>query len=801
MQNSQKINSQNKINDIIKMEKLTQDFFDKFIGKNIEIIPLNLYTKYNEQNIIKKKSDFGKNKYKENFNDKLDFKHKNFFCYAIRTGKINNITVIDIDTKDEEICNKVIEHLGMGCFGDFNTVVETKNGYHIYCKYNKLLPTGTQYKADFFNFKGIDIRNDGGIIYAPFSKYKDPDGTIKEYKLYGSNYELDDFIDDLVNYDNLFEVPEEFIDSPPVSPVKNITDYKPELKLELKEEKQIKNNNKKIDENINIEDIKKLLNKLNIERLDSYDNWIKIGMILFNISNGSLEYLNLFDEYSKKNNKYEEGKCMEKWMSFKNDNNGLSLGTLKLWVKEDNKDKDKEKEKNPNYNKYQDWYDDSIETFMENMNKELAYIEDIDEYIKIQKDSNIVRNPEKKIKPNYNHCKIIYKEIINGKEKEKKINPFQLWNDNILKKIYLRIVFDPALNSKDYFNLWKGFDIKKEDCINEPSCNIILNHIKDIWCKNNEIYYNYVLDWLAHIFQKPHQQSGVVLCLKSDEGSGKGVVLEILQKIIGRQHYETVNSMKYILGDFNGISEGKVLINLDEALWGGSKEDESKLKKLITDGTTQINKKNKECITMNNYSNYIISTNNDWFIGVKEGTRRFFCLECDDKYAGPSNKIKEEYFKKIRNVNINAFANFLYTRNIENFNVRDFPKTRLLQEQIEYNWDSVTRWWKKILDEDGFFENEEYYKFNESCILTKKYNEKIYYHKEKIFKNYKQNFNGYGKACNDGFFWKRLIKLTDCEIIRPRLDANARPRIILFNNITQLRENFNKIENWDYQYN
>ena len=360
------------------MQKLSKDFFDKFLEKNIEIVPINLYTFKNNKNIYKKGANFYDVKWKKEFNKDIDFEENDFYSYAIRTGKINNLTVIDIDTKDEEICNKVIEHLGMGCFGDFNTVVETKNGYHIYCKYNESLPTGTKYKKDFFNFDGIDIRNDGGLIYAPFSTYKDENGKVHEYKLYGSNYELDDFVDDLVNYNNLYEIPENFL----LPKTKKITDFKDETKTIQKKDVEKIESNIKIDMDIN--KIKSFLDKLNIERLDDYDNWVKIGMILFNISNGSLEYLNLFDEISKKSNKYIEGECLKKWSSFKK--NDLSIATLVYWVKEDNKPIYDVKKEDENYNKYNDWYIQGIDIFMENMNKELMRTKN-NEFIQLEKDN------------------------------------------------------------------------------------------------------------------------------------------------------------------------------------------------------------------------------------------------------------------------------------------------------------------------------------------------------------------------------------------------------------------------------
>ena len=63
----------------------------------------------------------------------------------------------------------------------------------------------------------------------------------------------------------------------------------------------------------------------------------------------------------------------------------------------------------------------------------------------------------------------------------------------------------------------------------------------------------------------------VVLCLKSKQGAGKGVVFDALSRIIGDAHYAQVSNANNVFGDFNGTLEAKILTDLDEAFWGGDK--------------------------------------------------------------------------------------------------------------------------------------------------------------------------------------------------------------------------------------
>jgi P4 family phage/plasmid primase-like protien len=96
----------------------------------------------------------------------------------------------------------------------------------------------------------------------------------------------------------------------------------------------------KIDENINkIDDVnndprmESYLNCLNNERFEKYDDWIKIGLIIFN-ENGSCE---LFDKFSRKGSNYDNS-CFSKWKTFKKkeDGNAVTIQTLMDMAKRDN---------------------------------------------------------------------------------------------------------------------------------------------------------------------------------------------------------------------------------------------------------------------------------------------------------------------------------------------------------------------------------------------------------------------------------------------------------------------------------
>jgi len=100
-----------------------------------------------------------------------------------------------------------------------------------------------------------------------------------------------------------------------------------------------------IDAGVDVEKIKKLVDMLNPSRATEYTEWIELGWCLYNISPG---LLGIWEEFSKKSDKYEEGTCSQRW----NDSRvggGLSIGTLYYWAKHDSPDKYKDFKKNRVY--------------------------------------------------------------------------------------------------------------------------------------------------------------------------------------------------------------------------------------------------------------------------------------------------------------------------------------------------------------------------------------------------------------------------------------------------------------------
>ena len=79
---------------------------------------------------------------------------------------------------------------------------------------------------------------------------------------------------------------------------------------------------------------KLVLECLSYSRADDYEDWIKLGWCLHNIDE---RLLDLWIQFSKISDKFQEGTCEEIWG--KSQKRNLTIGSLKFWCKSDNKNK------------------------------------------------------------------------------------------------------------------------------------------------------------------------------------------------------------------------------------------------------------------------------------------------------------------------------------------------------------------------------------------------------------------------------------------------------------------------------
>lgn len=362
-------------------------------------------------------------------------------------------------------------------------------------------------------------------------------------------------------------------------------------------------------------------------------------------------------------------------------------------------------------------------------NNKTQYEKIINKYLKLEKEKNIQEKLQQSQKEyelleqefNKNHFKVINKSLYFKETFEK--NNIKIFTENNFKTSYSHLNYedidkeekiikcsfinrytsfrgqprlyedinvypDASKCPENHYNSWKKFDVEliSNDNFAEDTIGLefILNHI-NILCNRQKEVYEFVLDFFAHMFQRPSEKAGKFILFISKQGTGKGLLFELLTNMLGNDKVlDTTKPEKDVWGDFNGSMLNTYLVNFEELKFLSTKGNEGSFKNYITQKKMNINQKGKDCFEITSYHRFIGSCNpedSDIPIKTVEGDRRTLIIRCSDE-----TKDKTEYFneliKLIASKNLQkTFYNYLMNRkNIDTFVSRTIPKTEYQEE-------------------------------------------------------------------------------------------------------------------------
>jgi hypothetical protein len=253
--------------------------------------------------------------------------------------------------------------------------------------------------------------------------------------------------------------------------------------------------------------------------------------------------------------------------------------------------------------------------------------------------------------------------------KSRDVTIIDAWLMHRQRRTYQGIVFAPQGAESHFYNLFKGFAVKPA----KGDCGLYLEHIKNNICRGNPKNYEYLLNWMAHLIQRPHELPGVAIVLRGQQGTGKGVMVEEFGRLI-EPHYIALTSMEQLVGRFTGHLKDRLLVYANEAMWGGNKSAEGALKAMITDENSSVEQKFKDTVRIQNVKRIIFSSNEDWAAPVAKDDRRFLVLD-----VSSDHKEDIAYFAAIigqmRKGGSEALMFELLNRDISGFEVRNLPQT------------------------------------------------------------------------------------------------------------------------------
>ena len=286
-------------------------------------------------------------------------------------------------------------------------------------------------------------------------------------------------------------------------------------------------------------------------------------------------------------------------------------------------------------------------------------------------------------------------------KKVKQIDPAQLFLTDPARKTHVGTQFEPdaARVQRGPYNTWTG--IKAEPVAGDWS--LLRDHIRNQIIAGNgadddedEKLFNWVMTWLADLFQNPGRKLGSSIALIGDQGTGKSKLWDHVRLAIGC-HATKITSRKALVGNFNAHLDAKILVVAEEAFWSGDKEAAGTLKDHISSETITIERKGVDQAEKSNYIRFAFVSNEEWVIPTDDNAdaRRFAVFRVNNNRKVSSDKDKEniQFFKDIDVQMANGGLEAM-THELMNWDpaengltwdaLRSPPKTAALQEQASY---------------------------------------------------------------------------------------------------------------------
>jgi hypothetical protein len=269
----------------------------------------------------------------------------------------------------------------------------------------------------------------------------------------------------------------------------------------------------------------------------------------------------------------------------------------------------------------------------------------------------------------------------------------KLWLLSPRRRKYPGIVLDPEGRDGGKLNLWRGWAVAPKS----GDWSLMRELIEQVLCSGDPASSEYVLRWMAFMFQHPGTSPEVAVTFRGREGTGKGTLGRALMAIAGA-HGLTVSSPAQFAGRFNAHLRSVAFLFADEAFWPGHREAEGVLKQLVTEPVIAFEGKGADIVPGRNLIHLMMASNNEWVIPAGLDARRFAVFDVAD-----ARRNDKAFFTalnaQLASGGLAAMLHDLLAMDIMGWHPsRGIPKTQALAEQKAFSLEPASKWWMAQLD-------------------------------------------------------------------------------------------------------
>ena len=257
---------------------------------------------------------------------------------------------------------------------------------------------------------------------------------------------------------------------------------------------------------------------------------------------------------------------------------------------------------------------------------------------------------------------------------------------------YKATAFSPLATPPTTLNFWTGPTVTAV-----PGVWVSLrDYLRDVICDGNIDAYDYLVNYMAHMMQKPEEKPGVMIVLLGGQGTGKGVYFNLLRAVWPLTTLQ-VSDVDQVIGKFNAVLERNFIVCMDEALFYGDRRAIDRLKSTVTEPFIQIEQKYQPSRSIGSVHRFFASSNHEHFANVERDDRRFLFLR-----LSAARQQDTAYFSAISAAikdpnTLGALAYYLQRKDLSKFDVRLKPKTAEQVTQKLRSLNGFERFWYEVL--------------------------------------------------------------------------------------------------------
>jgi hypothetical protein len=245
-------------------------------------------------------------------------------------------------------------------------------------------------------------------------------------------------------------------------------------------------------------------------------------------------------------------------------------------------------------------------------------------------------------------------------------------------RTYKKLVYSPKKEvPDDLFNIFTGFKTEPKEGKFEAVSKLLL-----MVCGNDPKAVEYLEKWFAHIIQKPFIKTKTCIVVSGEEGVGKDTIFNFIGSILGSAYFFNTSAPENnILHNFNSGTEKALLVKIEEGSFSVNKAHTKDWKSLITKEVENFTKKGQDSVSLDDFRNYVMTTNEDVPVVISETDRRFVLIKASSEKRGDADFWNATYDELDKKETKQAYLHHLLNLDITNFSpTRDRVITEYYKE-------------------------------------------------------------------------------------------------------------------------